>query len=41
MISDIIHVCNLSFDFRLANVLYYSVLIMVLGDFLGVLEAVA
>jgi hypothetical protein len=41
MVSDIIHVCDLSFDFQLGNVFYCSILIMVQGAFLGVLEAVA
>jgi hypothetical protein len=41
MVSNIIHVCDLSIDFLLGNVFYCSVLIMVQGDFLGVLETVA
>jgi hypothetical protein len=41
MLSDIIHVCDLSFDFLFDNVCYCSVLIMVQGDYLEVLEAVA
>jgi hypothetical protein len=40
MVSDIILVWDLSF-FQLGNVFYCSVLIMVHGDFLGVLEVVA
>jgi hypothetical protein len=31
----------MSFDFQLGNMFYCSVLIMVQGDFLGVLEVVA
>jgi hypothetical protein len=41
VISDIIHVCDLSFDFQLGNMFYCSVLIMVQGYFLEVLEAIA
>jgi hypothetical protein len=41
MIFDTIHVCDLSFDFQLGHMFYCSVLIMVQGDFLGVLEAEA
>jgi hypothetical protein len=41
MVSNIIHVGDLSFDFQFDNMLYCSVLIMVQGDFLGVLEVVA
>jgi hypothetical protein len=41
MVSDIIHVCDVSFDFQFGYVFFCSVLIMVQGDFLGVLEAVA
>jgi hypothetical protein len=41
MVSDIIHVCDISFNFQLGNMFYCSVSIMVQGDFLGVLEAVA
>jgi hypothetical protein len=40
MVCDIIHVCDLSFDFQLGQMFYCSVLIMVQRDFLGVLEAV-
>jgi hypothetical protein len=40
MISDIIHVCDLTFDFQFRNVFYYSVLIVVQGDYLGVFEVV-
>jgi hypothetical protein len=40
MVSDIIHVCDLSFDFQLGNVFYCSVLVMVQRHFLGVLEPV-
>jgi hypothetical protein len=29
MVSDIIHVCDMSFDFQLGNMFYCSVLIMV------------
>jgi hypothetical protein len=39
MVSDIIHVCNLSIDFQFGNVFYSSVLITVQGEFLVVLEA--
>jgi hypothetical protein len=41
MVSDIIHVCDLSFNFQLGNVFYCSILIMVHGAFLGVPKAVA
>jgi hypothetical protein len=41
MISDIIYVCDISIDFQFGNVYYCYVLIMVQGDFLGVLEVVA
>jgi hypothetical protein len=41
MVSDIIHVCDLSINFQFGNVFYCSILIMVHGDFLGVLEALA
>jgi hypothetical protein len=41
MVSDIIHVCDMSFDFQLGNMFYCSVLIVVQGDFLGVHEVVA
>jgi hypothetical protein len=41
MVSDIIHVCDISIDFQCGNVFYCSVLIMVHEDFLGVLEVVA
>jgi hypothetical protein len=40
MVCDIIHVCDLPFDFELGNMFYCSVLIMVRGDFLGVPETV-
>jgi hypothetical protein len=33
--------CDLSFNFQLGNTFYCSILIMVQGDFLGVLEFVA
>jgi hypothetical protein len=33
MVSDIIHVYDLSFDFQLGNVFYCSVMITVQGDF--------
>jgi hypothetical protein len=39
MISDIIHVCDLYNNFQFDNMFYCSVLIMVHGEFLGVLEA--
>jgi hypothetical protein len=38
---NIIHVCDLSFDFQLGNIFYCSILIMVQRDFLKVLEAIA
>jgi hypothetical protein len=41
MVSDIIHVCDISIDFQFGNVFYYSAFIMVQGEFLGVLEALA
>jgi hypothetical protein len=41
MISDIIHVCDLSIDFQFGNAFYCSVFIMVQVEFLGVLEALA
>jgi hypothetical protein len=41
MVSDIIHVCDLSFDFQLGNMFYFSVSIMVQRVLLGVLEVVA
>jgi hypothetical protein len=41
MVYDIIHVCDLSINFQFDNVFYYSVLIMVHGEFLGGLEALA
>jgi hypothetical protein len=40
MVTDIIHVCDLSFNFQLGNMFYCSVLIMVQENFLGVLEAI-
>jgi hypothetical protein len=39
MVFDNIHVCDLSIDFQFGNMFYSSILIMVLGEFLGVLEA--
>jgi hypothetical protein len=41
MISDIIHVCDLSIDFLFGNVFYCSAFIIVQGEFLGVLETLA
>jgi hypothetical protein len=41
MVSNIIHVCDLSIDFQFGNVFYCSSFIMVQGEFLGVLEALA
>jgi hypothetical protein len=41
MVSGIIHVYNISINFQFGNVLYCSVLIMVQGDFSGVLGVVA
>jgi hypothetical protein len=41
MVSNIIHVCDMSFDFSLGNLFYCSVLIMVQVDFLGVLAVVS
>jgi hypothetical protein len=39
MVSDIIHVCDISIDFLFGNVFYCSVLIMVHGEFFGVLKS--
>jgi hypothetical protein len=36
MVSDIIHVCDLSINFQFGNMFYCSVFTMVQGDFLGV-----
>jgi hypothetical protein len=41
MVSDIIHVCDLSIDFQFGNIFYCSAFIMVHGEFLGVFEALA
>jgi hypothetical protein len=41
MVSDIIHVCDLSFYLQFGNVFYCSAFIMVQGEFLVVLEALA
>jgi hypothetical protein len=41
MISDIIHVCDLSIDFQFGNMFYCSAFIMVQVEFLGVLEGLA
>jgi hypothetical protein len=41
MVSDIIHICNLSIDFQFRNVFCCSILIMVQGEFFRVLEALA
>jgi hypothetical protein len=41
MISDIIHVCDLSIDFQFGNMFYCSAFIMVQVEFLGVLKALA
>jgi hypothetical protein len=41
MVSNIIHVCALSIDFQFGNMLYCSAFIMMQGEFLGVLEALA
>jgi hypothetical protein len=41
MVSDIIHVCTFSIHFQFGNMFYCSVLIMVQGDFLGILQALA
>jgi hypothetical protein len=40
MVSDIIHVCDLSIDFQFGNLFYCSAFIMVQREFL-VLEALA
>jgi hypothetical protein len=37
MVPDIIHVCDLSMVVQISNMFYCSVLIMLLGEFLGVL----
>jgi hypothetical protein len=41
MVSNIIHVYDISIDFQFGNVFYCSIFIMVQRDFLGVLEVVA
>ncbi len=41
MVSDIIHVCDISIDFQFGNMFYCSFLIMLQGDFLGIPEAIA
>jgi hypothetical protein len=41
MVSDIIHVCDLSIDFQFRNVFCCSVLIMLQGEFFRVLETLA
>jgi hypothetical protein len=41
MVFNIIHVCDLSIDFQFGNMFYCSVLIMVHGEFFGVLEALS
>jgi hypothetical protein len=38
MISDIIHVCDLSIKFQFGNMFYCSIFTMVHGDFLGVFK---
>jgi hypothetical protein len=40
MVSDIIHICDLSIDFKFGNMFYCSFVTMVHGDFLGVLEVI-
>jgi hypothetical protein len=37
MVSNVIHVCDLSIDFHFCNVFCCSILIMVQGEFSGVL----
>jgi hypothetical protein len=41
MVPDINHVCDLSIDFQFDNVFCCSILIMVRGEFLRILEALA
>jgi hypothetical protein len=41
MVSDIIHVCDLSIDFQFGNMFYCSIFTMVQRDFFEVLEVVA
>jgi hypothetical protein len=40
MVSDIIHVYDISIDFQFGNMFYCSIFTMAHVDFLGVLEAV-
>jgi hypothetical protein len=41
MISNIIHVCDLSINFQFGNMFYCYVFTMMRGDFLEVLQVVA
>jgi hypothetical protein len=41
MVTDIIHVCDLSIDFQFDNMFYCSIFTMIQRDFLGVFEDVA
>jgi hypothetical protein len=41
MVSDIIHVCDISINFQFGNIFYRFAFILVQWQFLGVIEALA